>query len=78
MAIGGFNGSDPGSTLAQFKQYLANGEIHYFIASGNGGGAGGVSPAGSTSSSISSWGKASFAAKAVDGVTVYDLSSGVR
>ena len=32
MAIGGFNGSDPSPTLAQFKQYVADGEIHYFIA----------------------------------------------
>ena len=34
MAIGGFNGSDPSPTLAQFQTYVANGEIHYFIAGG--------------------------------------------
>jgi 4-amino-4-deoxy-L-arabinose transferase-like glycosyltransferase len=79
MAIGGFNGSDPSPTLAQFKQYVADGQIHYFIASGNGGGPGGeMSAGGSTSSSISSWVKASFTAKTVDGVTVYDLSGGVK
>ena len=38
MAIGGFNGSDPSPTLAQFKAYVAAGRIHYFIASGGGGG----------------------------------------
>ena len=38
MAIGGFNGSDPSPTLAQFKQYVANGQVHWFIASGTGGG----------------------------------------
>ncbi len=76
MAIGGFNGSDPSPTLAQFKQYVADGEIHYFIASGNGGG--GMSAGGSTSSQISSWVAASFTAKTVDGVTLYDLSSGVQ
>ncbi len=32
MAIGGFNGSDPSPTLAQFKEYVADGKIHYFIA----------------------------------------------
>ena len=34
MAIGGFNGSDPSPTLAQFEEYVANGQIHWFIASG--------------------------------------------
>ncbi|MFJ5546987.1 ArnT family glycosyltransferase [Streptomyces sp. NPDC093225] len=33
MAVGGFNGSDPSPTLAQFKEYVARGRIHYFIAS---------------------------------------------
>ena len=37
MAVGGFNGSDPSPTLAQFKQYVTDGRIHYFIASGGGG-----------------------------------------
>ncbi len=36
MAIGGFNGTDPTPTLAQFEQYVKSGEIHYFIASGTG------------------------------------------
>ena len=36
MAIGGFNGSDPSPTLAEFQAYVAAGEIHYFIASGGG------------------------------------------
>jgi 4-amino-4-deoxy-L-arabinose transferase-like glycosyltransferase len=79
MAIGGFNGSDPSPTLAQFKQYVADGEIHYFIAgSGGFGGGGGMSPSGSGSSSISSWVAATFTARTVDGVTVYDLSGGVK
>ena len=34
MAIGGFNGSDPSPTLAQFEQYVADGQIHWFIGSG--------------------------------------------
>ncbi|MFJ5675316.1 ArnT family glycosyltransferase [Streptomyces sp. NPDC093097] len=34
MPIGGFNGSDPSPTLAQFKRYVAEGKIHYFIAGG--------------------------------------------
>ena len=54
MAIGGFNGSDPSPTLAQFQALVKAGKIHYFAASsgrgGPGGGAGGrpaPSPAGS-------------------------------
>ena len=83
MAIGGFNGSDPSPTLAQFKQYVADGAIHYFIAGGGGfgggmGGPGGNSSGSSTSSEISSWVAASFTATTVDGVTVYDLSGGVQ
>ena len=31
MAVGGFNGTDPSPTLAEFKQYVADRQIHYFI-----------------------------------------------
>ena len=85
MPIGGFNGSDPSPTLAQFKQYVADGEIHWFISGGGGfggggfGGPGGGSNGGSsTSSEISAWVASTFTATTVDGVTMYDLSSGVR
>lgn len=73
MAIGGFNGSDPSPTLAQFKQYVADGQIHYFIASGGMGG-----PGGTGSTSITSWVEANFTATTVGGVTLYDLSGGVQ
>ncbi len=32
MAIGGFSGRDPSPTLAQFQQYVAGGDVHYFLA----------------------------------------------
>ena len=79
MAIGGFNGSDPSPTLAQFQQWVSQGKIHYFIAQGGGfgaGGGGGPSASGSTSSQIASWVESTFTAKTVDGVTVYDLTTG--
>jgi hypothetical protein len=79
MAIGGFNGSDPSPTLAQFKAWVAAGKIHYFIGGGGGlgGGFGGGAGGGSgTSSQISSWVESTFTAKTVDGVTVYDLTTG--
>jgi 4-amino-4-deoxy-L-arabinose transferase-like glycosyltransferase len=71
MAIGGFNGSDPSPTLAQFQQYVADGKIHYFI-SGGGGGRGGAGSGGS--SQISEWVTANFTSRTVDGVTLYDLT----
>ena len=77
MAIGRFNGSDPSPTLAQFQQYVADGDLHYFIAGGEGGAGRGMS-AGSTSTEISTWVSESFTATTVDGVTVYDLSGGVE
>ena len=71
MAIGGFNGSDPAPSLAQFESYVANGDVHYFIG-GSSGGPGGSS---GTSSAISSWVSSHFTASTVSGVTVYDLTS---
>jgi hypothetical protein len=34
MDIGGFTGSDPSPTLAQFKKYVSEGKIHYYISGG--------------------------------------------
>lgn len=73
MPIGGFNGSDPSPTLAQFKQDVADGRIHYFIAGGTGGRSNGGSNA---SGQIASWVESTFTSTTVGGVTVYDLTSG--
>ena len=75
MAIGGFNGTDPAPTLAQFEKYVAEGKIHYFIAGGRGGGPGGASGSSSDASQITSWVESHYTAKTVGGVTVYDLTS---
>ncbi|MEU6181938.1 ArnT family glycosyltransferase [Streptomyces coeruleorubidus] len=72
MAVGGFNGTDPSPTLAQFKTYVAEGKIHYFIASGAGGGMGGSSDG--TSSRITSWVEANFKKVTVGSATFYDLT----
>jgi hypothetical protein len=71
MAIGGFNGSDPTPTLAQFEAAVQQHRIHYFIAGGRGGGPGGGA---STSAAITTWIQSTFTASSVDGVTVYDLT----
>lgn len=75
MAIGGFNGSDPSPTLEQFQQYVADGEIHYFISGGGFGGGGGNMGGSNASSEISTWVQANFTATTVDGVTIYDLTT---
>jgi 4-amino-4-deoxy-L-arabinose transferase-like glycosyltransferase len=74
MAIGGFNGSDPWPTLAVFQQYVANGQIHYFIAGGGGFGGGGNGDGG-PSSQITTWVEANFTATTIGATTVYDLTS---
>ena len=85
MAIGGFSGSDPSPTLAQFEAYVRAGEIHYFIGSGAGGFGGGSGGGGgggfgggtsaSTASAIRSWVESNFTSQTVGGVTLYDLTS---
>jgi hypothetical protein len=75
MAIGGFNGTDPTPTLAQFEQYVRAGDIHYFIASGGGGGAGAPGGGSGTSSAITQWVEQHFTAQTVGGTTIYDLTT---
>jgi hypothetical protein len=69
MAIGGFNGSDPSPTLAQFEAMVARHEIHYYV--GRGGSSFG---GGSGASAIESWVAAHFKSQTVAGTTVYDLT----
>jgi 4-amino-4-deoxy-L-arabinose transferase-like glycosyltransferase len=72
MAIGGFNGSDPAPTLAQFQQYVAEGRIHYFLGGGRMGNAMGGSDA---AREISAWVQERFTPTTVGGVAVYDLTT---
>ena len=77
MPIGGFNGTDPSPTPAQFQAYVEAGEVHYFIAGGGMGGGGfgpGADDSTSTSARITSWVEANYSSTTVDGVTVYDLT----
>jgi 4-amino-4-deoxy-L-arabinose transferase-like glycosyltransferase len=76
MAIGGFNGSDPSPTLAQFQQWVSDGEIHYFAASGGrGGGRGPGAMGGSgTAAQITEWVEANFSAVTIGTSTFYDLT----
>jgi hypothetical protein len=73
MAIGGFNGTDPAPTLAEFQQYVRAGRIHYFLAGSMAGGRGGNSGGSDDAQQISAWVAQTFPARTVGGTTVYDL-----
>jgi 4-amino-4-deoxy-L-arabinose transferase-like glycosyltransferase len=72
MPIGGFNGSDPSPTLAQFERLVAAKKVHWYIASGleRVGANGGSRDA----ARIAEWVRLNFPSREVGGVTLYDLS----
>jgi 4-amino-4-deoxy-L-arabinose transferase-like glycosyltransferase len=70
MPVGGFNGSDPSPTLAQFRAWVATGDIHYFIAGEIGRPNGGSDESGD----IQTWVAANFVPIKLDGLTLYDLT----
>ena len=60
-------------TLAQFQQYVADGQVRYFLAdSGRGGPFGHRAGA---AADITAWVEKTFTKTEVDGATVYDLQS---
>jgi hypothetical protein len=72
MAIGGFNGTDPYPSLAEFEKLVANHEVHYYVGQSSesfGGGQG--------SSAIAAWVAAHFKKETAGGETVYDLTQPV-
>ncbi|BCK54907.1 hypothetical protein NWFMUON74_26790 [Nocardia wallacei] len=75
MAIGGYNGTDPAPTLAQFQQYVAQHRIHYFIDGSVMFGMRGATTGSQESAAIAAWVKAHYPARTIDGVTVYDLTT---
>jgi 4-amino-4-deoxy-L-arabinose transferase-like glycosyltransferase len=80
MAIGGFDGNGGNLSLSAFERYVAEHEIHYYIASGSGGGpgsgpGGGATAGASGSSAISSWVSAHFKKVTIGGEVVYDLTA---
>jgi len=73
MSLGGFNGSDPYPTLAEFQALVRAGRVHYFIATGTGGGGG--APGSSSMSAITPWVTGTYTSQTVGGITLYDLTS---
>ncbi|MFC5063493.1 glycosyltransferase family 39 protein [Actinomycetospora atypica] len=75
MPLGGFNGTDPSPTLAEFQQLVAQGRVHYFL----GAGLTSVPDTGGSDATvqITAWVKQHFAPTTVGGTTVYDLTTPV-
>ena len=73
MAIGGFNGTDPSPTLAEFQAYVAEGAIHYYVAGGDAGGFRGAQGGSRESAAIAQWVASTFSRTTIGRVTVYDL-----
>ena len=71
LAVGGFNGTDQSTTLAAFRQLVAEGKIHYWIGGGGFGGA----RVGGVANEIASWVAETFESRTVGGTTVYDLTA---
>ena len=75
MAIGGFNGTDPAPTLAQFQALAKAGKIHYFIGGTIGGGQNGGFTSGSQDADlIASWVASHYTATTIGSATLYDLT----
>jgi hypothetical protein len=72
MGIGGFTGSDPVPTLAQFRAAVTDGQVHYFIIPGAGTTIG--ARAGGVGSAITQWVQQNYKATTVGAETVYNLT----
>jgi 4-amino-4-deoxy-L-arabinose transferase-like glycosyltransferase len=71
LPLGGFNGSDPFPSPAQFRADVAAHRVHWFV----GGGVMAASPSGSDQAhQIAAWVEAHYNPVIVDGVILYDVS----
>jgi 4-amino-4-deoxy-L-arabinose transferase-like glycosyltransferase len=73
MAIGGFSGGDPAPTLAQFQQWVTQGQVRYLVT-GAGGHPGGPAGQRGTGAEITAWVKEHYQARTVGDAMVYDLA----
>jgi hypothetical protein len=73
MAIGGFNGTDPAPTLAQFEKLVSEHKIHYFVGQNQASFGAGTGDA----AQITAWVQKHFTSQTIAGITVYNLTSPV-
>jgi 4-amino-4-deoxy-L-arabinose transferase-like glycosyltransferase len=78
MAIGGFNGSDPSPTLAEFQAHVAAGEIHYYVATNDAAGFRGTRGGSDAAAQISAWVADHYSVTTIGVTTVYDVSVAPR
>ena len=74
MAMGGFSGSDPAPTLAQFQALVADGSLRFVIVGGQGGGPGGNS---SDTAARTAWIEANCLAVTSVSSSLYDCAGAV-
>jgi 4-amino-4-deoxy-L-arabinose transferase-like glycosyltransferase len=75
MAIGGFNGTDPAPTLEEFKRYVAERKIHYFVRGRPMIGQWASQTSGSREGTkIADWVETHYTPVTVDRVVIYDLT----
>ncbi len=75
MPIGGFSGGDPSPTLGRFRDYVAQGRIHYFVGSQQHGPRG--SQRTTEAAQITQWVQQHYSAIVLGGTPVYDLTQPV-
>ena len=75
MSLGGFNGTDNAITLAALQKLVAAGEVHYYIADGQGF-IGSTAANTSTAYQIQQWVTSTYTSTTIGSTTVYDLTSG--
>ncbi|NEA36325.1 glycosyltransferase family 39 protein [Streptomyces sp. SID13031] len=74
IGIGGFSGNDPAPTLAEFQQYVARGEIAYFVAGGSEENGSGRS-SNNLSTEITTWITTTFTPTSLGSATLYTLTT---
>ena len=72
----GFNGGDNSPSLRQFQNYIASGQIHYFIVDNGPGGRRGRGGESGSGTQITEWVQRNFTARNIGGTDVYDLTAG--
>ena len=75
MSIGGFNGTDPAPTLAQFQAYVQQRLIHYYVGGSDAGGFRGAIGGSQDAAEIAAWVEANFEPTSVGGMILYDLTT---
>ena len=74
LAIGGFNGTDPDPTLSQFERLVADGRVHWYIATSERALRAEQLGGSQEATRIGRWVRHHFTPRVVDGITLYDVT----